>query len=134
LDILAIVKTLFCRIATEQDILTYATNYTTDGTNYRNAIEDRDKMIWLFPIVLVTVATATLLKAALYYHFTKKASLSLHRLLSEKVLNASLFFFSDHYVGNILNRFSEDLLYIDEIVSYSLYIVLEVEFYVRQFF
>jgi hypothetical protein len=39
------VKTLFCRIAKEQDILTYATNNTTDVTNYRNAIEDRDKMI-----------------------------------------------------------------------------------------
>ncbi|XP_068904512.1 probable multidrug resistance-associated protein lethal(2)03659 [Tenebrio molitor] len=34
-------------------------------------------------------------------------------------------FFSDHYLGHILNRFSEDLLYIDERVPYSLYLGLE---------
>jgi hypothetical protein len=40
-------------------------------------------------------------------------------------------FFSDHYLGHILNRFSEDLLYIDERVPYSLYLGLEVRFYMN---
>jgi hypothetical protein len=39
-------------------------------------------------------------------------------------------FFYTHYVGNILTRFSEDLLFVDEIVPYSMYLFLNVRFYV----
>ncbi|CAH1368259.1 unnamed protein product, partial [Tenebrio molitor] len=65
------------------------------------------------------------LRPVILYLLAKKASISLHGLLFEKIVNASMGFFSSHYVGNILNRFSEDLVYVDERVPYSMYLGLE---------
>ncbi|KAJ3632488.1 hypothetical protein MTP99_009493 [Tenebrio molitor] len=112
-------------IITEQKIINY-TNYNTTGNeNYINAIKQRSQMIYLFPVALGMVSIITFLKGALHYLLARKASINFHTLLMEKVLNASMEFFSDHYLGHILNRFSEDLLYIDERVPYSLYLGLE---------
>jgi ABC-type multidrug transport system fused ATPase/permease subunit len=69
------------------------------------------------------------LRAGIFYLLARKASLSLHRLLFEKIVHASSEFFSKHYTGNILNRFSEDLLYVDERVPFSMYMILEVRIY-----
>ncbi|CAH1368157.1 unnamed protein product [Tenebrio molitor] len=111
-------------IGTEQQILNYTIhNNTNDG--YKNAIQKRHQMIYIFPIILITLAMMSFLRAAIFYLLARKASLSLHRLLFEKIVNASAKFFSKHYIGNILNRFSEDLLYVDERVPFSMYMILE---------
>jgi ABC-type multidrug transport system fused ATPase/permease subunit len=119
------------RIITEQKIINYTYYNTTGNENYINAIKQRSQMIYLFPVVLGMVSIITFLKGALHYLLARKASINFHTLLMEKVLNASMEFFSDHYLGHILNRFSEDLLYIDERVPYSLYLGLEVRFYMN---
>jgi ABC-type bacteriocin/lantibiotic exporter with double-glycine peptidase domain len=112
------------RIDTEQQIL-YHTIHNNTNDSYKNLIEKRHQMIYIFPIILITVAIMSFLRAGIFYLLAKKASLSLHRLLFEKVVNASAQFFSEHYIGNILNRFSEDLLYVDERVPLSMYLALE---------
>jgi ABC-type multidrug transport system fused ATPase/permease subunit len=118
----------YSRIGTEQQILNYTIhNNTNDG--YKNAIQKRHQMIYIFPIILITLAMMSFLRAAIFYLLARKASLSLHRLLFKKIVNASAKFFSKHYIGNILNRFSEDLLYVDERVPFSMYMILEVRIY-----
>jgi ABC-type multidrug transport system fused ATPase/permease subunit len=122
------------RIDTEQQIL-YHTIHNNTNDSYKNLIEKRHQMIYIFPIILITVAIMSFLRAGIFYLLAKKASLSLHRLLFEKVVNASAQFFSEHYIGNILNRFSEDLLYVDERVPLSMYLALEVRIYmIKSFF
>jgi ATP-binding cassette subfamily C (CFTR/MRP) protein 4 len=96
-------------------------------------MRNRDQMIYLFPIISVTVALMSFLRPVILYLLAKKASISLHGLLFEKIVNASMGFFSSHYVGNILNRFSEDLVYVDERVPYSMYLGLEVRTYIILF-
>jgi ABC-type multidrug transport system fused ATPase/permease subunit len=86
-------------------------------------------MIYILPIILITLAIMSFLRAGIFYLLARKASLSLHRLLFEKIVHASAEFFSKHYTGNILNRFSEDLLYVDERVPFSMYMILEVRIY-----
>jgi ABC-type multidrug transport system fused ATPase/permease subunit len=94
-------------------------------------MRNRHQMIYLFPIISVTVALMSFLRPVIHFLLARKASISLHRLLFEKIVNASMRFFSSHYIGNILNRFSEDLLYVDERVPLSMYMVLEVRTYLH---
>jgi ATP-binding cassette subfamily C (CFTR/MRP) protein 4 len=93
-------------------------------------MQNRHQMIYLFPIISVTVAILSFLRSVIFYLLARKASISLHGLLFERIMNASMGFFSTHYIGNILNRFSEDLLYVDERVPYSMYLVLGVRIYI----
>jgi ABC-type multidrug transport system fused ATPase/permease subunit len=120
----------YSRINTEQQILKYTIYNNTDGDNYKNLLQNRHQMIYLFPIISVTVGIMSFLKAVIFYLLVRKALVSLHGLLFERIVNASMRFFSSHYTGNILNRFSEDLVYVDERVPYSLYLSLEVRTYI----
>jgi ABC-type bacteriocin/lantibiotic exporter with double-glycine peptidase domain len=83
-------------------------------------------MIYLLPLILVIVAVTKFLQGTIFFRLAAKASINFHRSLATTDIDASLEFFHIHYVGNILNRFSEDLLYIDEIVPYSIYIFLNI--------
>jgi ABC-type multidrug transport system fused ATPase/permease subunit len=123
-----ILKT-YSRINTEQRILNYTIYNDTDGDSYQDSMRHRQQMIYLFPIISVTVALMSFLRPLIFYLLARKASMSLHGLLFERIVNASLEFFSSHYIANMLNRFSEDLLYVDGRVPYSMYLVLEVRTY-----
>jgi ATP-binding cassette subfamily C (CFTR/MRP) protein 4 len=122
-------KTHF-RINSEQRILNYTIYNDTDSDSYKNSMRNRHQMIYLFPTISVTVALMSFLRPVIFYLLARKASISLHALLFERIVNASMDFFNSHYTGNILNRFSEDLLYVDERVPYSMYMVLEVRIYI----
>jgi ATP-binding cassette subfamily C (CFTR/MRP) protein 4 len=115
------------RLKTEEQIVNYATYNNSERENYEQAIQERSKMIYLLPVVLVIVAATTFLQGTIFFRL---ASINFHRLLATTVIDASMDFFYTHYVGNILNRFSEDLLFVDEIVPYSMYLFLNVRFYV----
>ncbi|CAH1368151.1 unnamed protein product [Tenebrio molitor] len=112
-------------IITDQKIINYTNHNITGNEHYINALKERSQMTYLFPVAIGMVSIITFLKGALHYLLARKAPINFHTLLMEKVLNASMEFFSDHYLGHILNRFSEDLLYLDERFPYSLYLGLE---------
>ncbi|CAH1367993.1 unnamed protein product [Tenebrio molitor] len=109
------------RLKTEEQIVNYTTYNNSERENYEQAIQERSKMIYLLPVVLVIVAATTFLQGTIFFRL---ASINFHRLLATTVIDASMDFFYTHYVGNILNRFSEDLLFVDEIVPYSMYLFL----------
>jgi ABC-type multidrug transport system fused ATPase/permease subunit len=118
------------RLKTEEQITNYETNNNSKVENYEQAIQERSKMIYLLPLVVVIVAVTTFLQGTIFFRLATNASINFHRSLATTVIDASMEFFHIHYVGNILNRFSEDLLFIDEIVPYSMYLFLNVRFYV----
>jgi ATP-binding cassette subfamily C (CFTR/MRP) protein 4 len=120
----------FSRINAEQQIVNYTIYNDTDSDNYKNLMRNRQWMIIFFPIISVTVAVLSFSRPVIFSLLARKASISLHGLLFERTVNASMRFFSSHYIGNILNRFSEDLLYVDEKLPYSLYLILEVRIYI----
>ncbi|XP_044264453.1 probable multidrug resistance-associated protein lethal(2)03659 [Tribolium madens] len=83
-------------------------------------------MFFLFPVCMSVISLLLILKGSIFYLvMTRKASLNLHTLMFRRIINASIEFFDDRFLGNILNRFSEDLLYVDERIPTSLYFVFE---------
>ncbi|KAJ3632493.1 hypothetical protein MTP99_009498 [Tenebrio molitor] len=111
-------------LKTEEQITNYETYNNSKGENYEQAIQERSKMIYLLPLVVVIVAVTTFLQGTIFFRLATNASINFHRSLATTVIDASMEFFHIHYLGNILNRFSEDLLFIDEIVPYSMYLFL----------
>jgi ATP-binding cassette subfamily C (CFTR/MRP) protein 4 len=118
------------RLKTEEQIHNYETYNNSQEENYEQAIQERSRMIYMLPLVSVIVAITKFLQGTIFFRLATKASINFHRSLATTIIDASMEFFHIHYVGNILNRFSEDLLYIDEIVPYSMYLFLNVRFYV----
>ncbi|KAJ3652866.1 hypothetical protein Zmor_018796 [Zophobas morio] len=89
------------------------------------ALENRQRMIYVLPILIIAATVLFIANTILYWCLTKKASVSIHKFLLSKIVNSSIEFFNSHFIGNILNRFSEDMLYLDEFVHRALYELLK---------
>ncbi|XP_059157838.1 ATP-binding cassette sub-family C member 4-like [Physella acuta] len=79
-------------------------------------------MTW-YIIGLVTSCVAYILYAAVYLQMTVVASRRLHDRMLNRVMNSVSRFFDTHSVGQILNRFSRDLGFVDDSVSMLGYLV-----------
>ncbi|XP_063924488.1 ATP-binding cassette sub-family C member 4-like [Zophobas morio] len=88
------------------------------------ALENRQRMIYVLPILIIAATVLFIVNTTLYWFLAKKASISIHKLLLSKIVNSSIEFFNSHFAGNILNRFSEDMLYLDEFVPRTFYDML----------
>jgi ABC-type multidrug transport system fused ATPase/permease subunit len=119
---------LFFRIDTEETIVNYTVHNSTDNNIYNNNIQKRHQMVFLIPLLALLVGVFMMLKATIFFLFVKKASLSIHELVVGKIIGASIEFFDSNLIGNIFNRLSEDLLYIDEKIPLSFSVVVEVSF------
>jgi ATP-binding cassette subfamily C (CFTR/MRP) protein 4 len=114
------------RINIEHNLLNYTLHNMTNNEKFENINQKRRLMIYIFPAILASTAILMILRAIVFFLMAKKASISIHKQVATKVINASMQFFDNNFVGNILNRFSEDLLYVDEKVSDSLFSVIDV--------
>lgn len=55
----------------------------------------------------------------LLINFGRKASIGLHRAMIDKLSTASMAFYDRYFIGNILNRFSQDLSIVDEVLPHD---------------
>jgi ABC-type bacteriocin/lantibiotic exporter with double-glycine peptidase domain len=125
---------LVFRINTEETIVNYTIHNSTDNDIYKNNTEKRHQMVYLIPLLTLLVGVLIMVKATIFFLLVKKASLSIHKIVVGKIIGASIEFFDSNLVGNIFNKLSEDLLYIDEKIPISLSVVLEVSFVSSFFF
>ncbi|KAJ8965823.1 hypothetical protein NQ314_003890 [Rhamnusium bicolor] len=121
----------------QQKVLDLETNFTryvqteedTDNFNIANnstfgnesfiisleeARENEKFTINLYSIMIVVSTVLGLIKTYALLDFCRKASINIHKTLSHTIINAVMSFFDSHFIGNILNRFSQDLNNIDE--------------------
>lgn len=61
-----------------------------------------------------------LIKQGLFINFARKASINLHNQMIEKLTTAVMSFYDNYFIGNILNRFSQDLTKIDEHLPHTI--------------
>lgn len=87
----------------EMDILT---NKRAFAFNIYTAITIIGSAFWLMSLVI-------------HFYFASKISMRLHKAMITSVLGSTMEFFDTNLIGNILNRFSKDIFYIDEELVYS---------------
>ncbi|XP_050297884.1 probable multidrug resistance-associated protein lethal(2)03659 [Anthonomus grandis grandis] len=69
-----------------------------------------------------------LLTQFLMRNFCRKASVRLHSAMIEKLSTAAMSFYDHYFIGNILNRFSQDLNIVDEILPMNINFFLMILF------
>ncbi|XP_023311188.1 probable multidrug resistance-associated protein lethal(2)03659 [Anoplophora glabripennis] len=119
----------------QQNVLDLETNFTkefhinghspelnvTDNSTFINftlVLEEaraKEKFtINLYSLMIFVSTTLDLIKTYALYDFCRRASINIHKSMSRTIIYAVMAFFDTHFIGNILNRFSQDLNNIDE--------------------
>ncbi|KAG5882040.1 hypothetical protein JTB14_003438 [Gonioctena quinquepunctata] len=68
----------------------------------------------IYTIMIFSYTALSLLKFHSVLVFCRRSSYKLHKSMVRKILQAPMAFYDTHFIGNILNRFSLDLVNIDE--------------------
>ncbi|XP_060521459.1 probable multidrug resistance-associated protein lethal(2)03659 [Cylas formicarius] len=82
-------------------------------------------LLKLYTLMIVASVFLDLIKQLLFVNFSRKASINLHNTMIEKLVTAAMSFFDTYFIGNILNRFSQDLTTVDEHLPLSINMVIE---------
>ncbi|XP_050308414.1 ATP-binding cassette sub-family C member 4-like [Anthonomus grandis grandis] len=114
-------KLLSIFVNQETEILKLSLKNMTDDPKYNQAIVEKNRLLKLYTIMIIVGTALTLTRAFLNFYFCSKAGRKLHEVLIKGVLNASMAFFDNHYIGNIVNRVSKDFYTIDESIPYVIY-------------
>ncbi|KAJ8948317.1 hypothetical protein NQ317_013654, partial [Molorchus minor] len=72
------------------------------------------KILNVYSILILSFIVLELLKYYFVLKFAKNASVKLHRTMIEGIVFSVMSFFDNHFIGNILNRFAQDLTVVDE--------------------
>lgn len=107
----------------------------SDSQNNTNTTVSRDELeykanwiIKLYSSMVLGSFALELVVQFLMLNFTRKASLNLHNAMIEALVMASMAFYDNHFIGNILNRFSQDLTVVDEVLPSHINFFLMVSF------
>lgn len=90
------------------------TSKRNETMTYEAAVTRRDDTFNLYAILIFTSAILALIKSYAILKFCRRASIKIHQMMCDSVINSAMTFLDCHFIGNILNRFSYDLDVIDE--------------------
>lgn len=90
------------------------TSKRNETITYEGAVTRRDQTFNLYAILIFTSAILALIKSYAILKFCRRASIKIHQMMCGSVINSAMTFMDNHFIGNILNRFSYDLDVIDE--------------------
>ncbi|XP_060522347.1 ATP-binding cassette sub-family C member 4-like [Cylas formicarius] len=73
-----------------------------------------DLTLKIYTGMIVASVIVDLAKQFFFVNFSRKASVNLHNAMIERLTTATMTFYDNYFIGNILNRFSQDLNVVDE--------------------
>ncbi|CAG9861577.1 unnamed protein product [Phyllotreta striolata] len=82
----------------------------------------------LYTVTLIAAIVVDFVKNYMIYHFGNNASLNLHKSMIKSIMYAKMSFFDTFLLGNILNRFSQDLNVVDEYLSLMFGLLISASF------
>ncbi|KAL1506389.1 hypothetical protein ABEB36_005762 [Hypothenemus hampei] len=92
----------------------------TDSSTITGLKEKSNWTLKIYTIMIATSVVLDLIKQWLFINFARKASINLHNEMIEKLTTAVMNFYDNYFIGNILNRFSQDLTQIDENLPHTI--------------
>lgn len=87
-----------------------------NGSGYDEAVKDRDTTFEVYAGFTLARSVLGLIKIYALYLFCQHASIKLHKAMTKGIIGATMSFFDNHFIGNIINRYSYDLHNIDEYI------------------
>ncbi|CAH1982549.1 unnamed protein product [Acanthoscelides obtectus] len=110
----------------QQKVLDMQANSTINATVYEDTVTLKDNTFGMYTILTILKSAMGLVKYYAFLRFCRNASIRIHNAMSSCVVNAEMKFFDNHFIGNILNRFSYDLNNIDESLPFIFPMVMGV--------
>ncbi|XP_057667029.1 probable multidrug resistance-associated protein lethal(2)03659 isoform X1 [Diorhabda carinulata] len=96
----------------------------TNVTSHMNTLYNTErqemrasKTLHIYTILIITFAAVELLKNYCILKLGFSAAVKIHNRMINRVVNATMAFFDNFFIGNILNRFSQDLSIVDEHIA-----------------
>lgn len=111
-------KFFFSRIDLQQKVIDIEKGNSKNDSNYDQAVSDKNNAFTLYGILTVSRCIVGLIRYFCLLWFCRTASINLHKAMVKGLMGATMSFFDNHFIGNILNRFSYDLNNIDEVIPF----------------
>nr|XP_023014084.1 probable multidrug resistance-associated protein lethal(2)03659 [Leptinotarsa decemlineata] len=87
---------------------------SVSGGTYQEALANEQFTFKIWTSIIFISIVLGLIKTYAIFSFFKTASINIHRAMIKNIMEAVMAFFDTHMIGNILNRFSQDLTNVDE--------------------
>ena len=81
---------------------------------------EADWTLKIYSGMIIGSVIVDMIRQWLFINFARKASVNLHNQMIEKLTTAVMSFYDNYFIGNILNRFSQDLTKIDEHLPHTI--------------
>ncbi|XP_074031341.1 LOW QUALITY PROTEIN: probable multidrug resistance-associated protein lethal(2)03659 [Leptinotarsa decemlineata] len=82
--------------------------------SYEEAESQEQYSFLVYSVLLLSSNALLLVKCFAVLNFCRRSSVNLHKKMINRVVRAPMAFYDTHFIGNILNRFSQDLVNVDE--------------------
>ncbi|CAH0553606.1 unnamed protein product [Brassicogethes aeneus] len=91
-------------------------NASTNASECAGIEKDSTFTFNLFSLMLIISVALQIIRTYCLLNFARVASFCIHKAMTHSIINAVMYFFDSHFIGNIINRFSQDLNNLDEVV------------------
>lgn len=85
-----------------------------------DAIAEGQNTIKHYSLYMLLFVITSGIQTYLLFDYCRRASVNIHKSIVANIINATMPFFDKHFIGNILNKFSQDMNNIDEHLPFTM--------------